>query len=306
MKKVVALAGFFLCVTTLAHSDQDPSYDSYYSQTPQAPSYSSSTAQSYSAPQAPSPRRAEIQETEPQPRTWEISPEIYHATYTEPGVMENTGMMYGLSGSYTYDREKWLLRAEMRGAWGSMDYTSASTGTASGFTDSLFEIRGLYGYKKKIEKNYVTAFLGLAYRYLNDDSSGKVSSTGARGYERESNYVYTPIGIEFLRPMNNGWWWGGALEYDLLWGGTQISHLGDALSRHPDVENDQDGGYGFRVSLKFKKPGERYDLLIEPFIRWWKIDDSSVSPTVYQGTLKGYYEPENETTEIGAKVGFIY
>lgn len=26
---------------------------------------------------------------------------------------------------------------------------------------------------------------GIGYRYLNDDMSGKISSTGAKGYERE-------------------------------------------------------------------------------------------------------------------------
>jgi hypothetical protein len=36
----------------------------------------------------------------PVKHTFELTPEIFYFTYKEPGVMKETGMMYGLLGSY--------------------------------------------------------------------------------------------------------------------------------------------------------------------------------------------------------------
>ena len=47
---------------------------------------------------------------------WELGTEISYINYEEPNVMEEEGMMYGISGSYTYGiRDRLDLRAE--GKW---------------------------------------------------------------------------------------------------------------------------------------------------------------------------------------------
>jgi len=48
---------------------------------------------------------------------WGVGFETYYHVYKEPGVMRNKGMMYGLTGDYTY-RDKFILRAEGRLAYG--------------------------------------------------------------------------------------------------------------------------------------------------------------------------------------------
>ncbi len=243
------------------------------------------------------------------PKTeWEISPEIYHFKYEEPGIMENKGVMYGLRGSLVSHRW-WMFKIEGSYATGKVDYTSNGSGSVDNLDDYTYEGRFLGGpdFKFKDGKIALTPFFGAAYRYLNDDSAGRVTSTGHRGYERESKYWYGPLGAELMIEARGGWSFGASGEYDIFWSGEQTSHLSGAVASLNDVKNSQDSGYGARFSLKAVKKGENFDILIEPFFRWWKIDESDLANVTYAGVLVGYgYEPNNKTTEIGAKVGILF
>lgn len=236
-------------------------------------------------------------------RALEAGGEISHITYEEPGVMEEKGLMYGVSASYTYHRPdpKLMLKAQGRFSAGQVDYSSSSSGEMDNIDDYIFELRGLGGYDFIISStSAITPYLGLGYRYLNDDSSGMTTSTGAKGYERESNYCYSPIGLEVISELQNGWSLGGLIEYDYFWSGKQKSHLSNAVAAFGDLKNDQDDGYGLRGAIKFKKESDKVDFLIEPFIRYWNIEKSNESEATYQGVIIGYgYEPKNNSTEIG-------
>ncbi|MDD5347739.1 MAG: hypothetical protein PHT59_03905 [Candidatus Omnitrophica bacterium] len=128
-----------------------------------------------------------------------IGTEVYRFTYEEPSVMQESGAMVGLTGSYSFFRENCLLRAEARAASGEVDYTSIGTGSISGIDDYAFELRALAGYDiidrafgAGIKDSSCIAYTGLGYRYLEDDSGGRASTTGHYGYRRESNYFYSP------------------------------------------------------------------------------------------------------------------
>jgi hypothetical protein len=101
--------------------------------------------------------------------------------------------------------------------------------------------------------------------------------------------------------LDKVWSVGVALEYDLFWKGIQKSHLSDVDARYPDLENDQNDGYGLRASLKFQRRGKHIDFVIEPFVRYWDIEKSEVAViTTASGSIWGYgWEPENNSTEIG-------
>jgi hypothetical protein len=240
--------------------------------------------------------------------SWDLGTEISHIKYKEPGLMEEEGMMYGIVGSYTYRGElfklqRCMLKAEGKSAWGQVDYTSPISGSMNGISDWLLELRGLAGYDFEVRDNLnLTPYLGIGYRYLNDDSSGKKTSLGALGYERESNYIYIPIGAEITTPLKN-WLVGATLEYDIFIWGKQISHLTDVPGYLDDAENTQKKGYGIKGSVKFQKKGEKLDFVIEPFIRYWNIkksEETKVRHIIY-GTLTGY-EPKNSSTEFGIKL----
>ena len=96
-------------------------------------------------------------------------------------------------------------------------------------------------------------------------------------------------------------------EYDILWSGKQESHLEDVNFSFNTVSNDQNSGYGARGSIKLTKKSGRYDILIEPFIRWWSVKDSQSSNITFTGVIVGYaYEPKNETFEAGGKVAVLF
>jgi hypothetical protein len=230
-----------------------------------------------------------------QKHTWELGPEISYIEYKEPGVMKEKGMMYGIVGSYTY-HDKLMLKAEGRFSYGQVDYSSPTSGTMDNIDDYIFEFRGLGGYYFPVSKaSFLTPYTGIGYRYLNDDMSGKVTSTGAYGYERESNYIYSPIGVEFITDLKNGWSFGAMAEYDIFWWGKQRSHLGD-IPGYYDIENDQKKGYGCRGSIKVQKKGEKLDFVIEPFIRYWNIKDSKIT---VDPAGRSWIEPKNHSTEYG-------
>ena len=242
---------------------------------------------------------------------WELGPEVYYAQYKEPAFdVEIDGVMYGVvAAAEAHNNVKhWMTRLEGRAAWGEMDYHSTASGSISGINDYLLEARGVLGYDLRPNEQWAfTPFFGAGYRYLNDDSSGKVSSNGARGYERESSYFYSPVGAELSTQLNDGWTLRLSGEYGIFWGGEQKSHLGDAIAVLNTVTNDQDGGYGLRGSVKLQKKSEKFDILIEPFVRWWSVEDSETSNISVAGVIVGYaYEPQNETLEVGGKIAFIF
>ena len=234
----------------------------------------------------------------------ELAPEVFYFSYKEPGVMKENGVMYGLLASYAYRNiNNIMLKAEGRGSGGTVDYKNS--GTLNDIPDFSMEFRGLGGYDIETNQNLtITPYLGVGYRYLNDDSSGKLTSTGAAGYERESNYVYIPIGVEGNYKVENGWSVGATVEYDIFVWGTQKSHLSDASSSFSDLTNDQHRGYGVRGSIKLQKKGKKLDFIVEPFIRYWNIGQSEDSNITYSGVIVGYgYEPKNNTTEYGINFG---
>jgi len=231
--------------------------------------------------------------------TWEIGPEISHIRYEEPSLnMEENGVMYGIGASYAYHNGV-MLKGEIGYSYGYVDYKG--TGTVDNIEDYLLEIRGLAGYDFFItESSMITPYIGFGYRQLYDNFGGTISSTGTWGYDRESKYCYIPIGIETFSDISNGWFFGITAEFDYFLEGKQTSYLSGHDPGYNDPENKQKDGYGFRGSLKFQKKGERIGYIIEPFIRYWKIDKSEIENITYNGTYLTYgWEPENKSTQIG-------
>ncbi len=255
----------------------------------------------------------------------EVGGEVSYIKYKEPNLMRNVGYYYGINGALTSrlspENPGWdpfeepasrtgttMLRLEGNLSWGEVDYNSNGTGEQSGIKDWMTEIRGLAGVDYEVSPTVLlTPYFGLGYRYLNDDSGGEVTSSGARGYERESNYYYSPVGGELTLMLEDGWSLGIVQEYDIFWYGRQVSHLGDAIAGLDTVKNDQKDGYGYRASLKLQHTGEKVDVILEPFYRFWKIEDSEISSITYNGVAVGYgLEPENYTKQFGLKMAMKF
>lgn len=268
----------------------------------------------------PKAEPAEMKPEKPEPAperllrriAYEIGPELYSFEYEEPGVMKDKGIFYGVTLSATYrdwisdyprqalTENKMMIRGEGRFAFGQVDYDGAIQDIETGEVypykvdnqdDFVLEGRLLLGPEWLSGHLLSTLYAGIGYRYLNDDSS-----SDPHGYERESNYYYVPIGYEIDIDLQAGWSWAGRIEYDYFLWGLQRSHL---LSI---VENRQNGGYGYRASIKLQKTSKDVNFVIEPFFRYWDIDDSEFEYTWWGGGL----EPANNTTEYGVQLIWMF
>lgn len=248
-----------------------------------------------------------------QPVSFEIGTDIYSFSYTEDIFdLEEKGLMYGVYGIFTLrpsdddgmDMEIVdVYQVEGRFNYGKVDYESRPSGTIDDITDYTLELRGLLGKDMPLGQRFLlTPYIGLAYRYLNDDTGGMISSTGARGYERESRYFYLPVGAELAAQVTSQWKVSVKGEYDVFLQGEQTSKLSD-VAGFADLENDQESGFGFRVSGKLSYMAENYEFFVEPFYRYWHIEDSNLSTSIGSVFITTGYEPENETQEIGGRIG---
>ena len=243
-----------------------------------------------------------------QKQTWQLGGEASYIKYEEPSLsMKEDGVMYGAAGSYSYrdwanpDVGNVMLKGEGKFSYGQVDYTGS--GTLDNLDDYMVEARGIGGYDFYAgEAGTMTPYFGFGYRYLYDDLRG-ITSTGAAGYRRESNYFYSPVGLTVLMDFKNNWSIDLTGEYDIFWKGIQKSRLSDANPSFSDLENDQNDGYGVRGAIKISKSGEKFDLVFEPFIRYWNIKQSELSSVTFSGTIVGVgYEPANHSTEYGIRV----
>ena len=241
---------------------------------------------------------------------YQVGPELSYIKYKEPGVAEEKGFMYGVFGDYAARfPEKWVLGADGRFSIGQVDYDSRNTGSIDNIWDFILEVRGHVGYDLTVlDSTRLTPYIGLGYRLLRDELGAEVSTTGHVGYDRQSQYFYLPIGVKTLTPLNNGWFLGLMGEFDVFLDGTQKSELGDAINGVDTLENDQNKGYGVRGSVKLVKTGEKYDFFVEPFVRYWHIDQSELSTVTVGGNPVGVvgYEPKNTSTEYGVQLGLHF
>jgi hypothetical protein len=234
---------------------------------------------------------------------YEVGLEVSSLTYKEPSL-KTKGMMYGLVGSYTY-HNMIMLKTELRGSYGKVKWDGLTTEgrvTENNCLNLLLELRGLGGFDFPISTSSIlTPYLGIAVRYLNNDVLPKP-------YERESFYIYTPIGIGLITDLGKGWSLGETAEYDYFWWGYQTSHPMDALpGLKNDIVSNQRDGYGLRGSLTLEKKYKKVAFEGGPFITYWSIKKlrTEVLPYTVNGSTTGFVwqEPGNHSLQVGVKLG---
>lgn len=337
--KIVALMVFFasVCIPALAQGhtrteDQQlarlkvidaalASAEVEFFEHPPAPEvHSSSDGNTFGLTEAQS--RENVPDINIKKHLFKVDAELFSFRYKEPGVMKDTGTMRGFYGHYAYRPSPGellytkitnLYKIEGRYSVGEVDYKAVSHAELKNIDDWSAELRGIFG-KEYVDGPFTTIiYSGAGYRYLNDNNSGRLSTVGDTsyyGYQRESNYYYLPVGLEFSNQINNRWSVAILGEYDWLAYGLQISHLSDGnqflSTRNDDAENKQDQGYGLRASLRLIRESGIVDLVFEPFIRYWDIEDSEIVSIFVDGATSNALEPENNTIETGLKIGFQF
>jgi hypothetical protein len=221
---------------------------------------------------------------------WEIGPEVSYYRYEEPDSMTNTGVLYGVAGAYTRYRPGRMFRVEGEFAFGLVDYEGSLVDTGepysmSGNRDYLLNLRLLWGQLHELDGWDHRLYAGIGYRGLNDDST-----QDPYGYDRQSNYLYVPVGLKAYYEMADHWLLGIGGEFDIMLLGLQFS----GIYEHSALVNVQWPGFGARVSVELRRKTPSVDLALAPFFQYWWVDDSSVSD--------GWYEPRNNTIQAGLGV----
>jgi len=215
---------------------------------------------------------------------WEVAPEVSYYRYTEPGTMKNEGVLYGVAASYTDYRPQGLFRVDGEFAYGEVEYEGSlmdgTPYTMDGNYDFLLNLRLLWGWTSPAEGWDNLLYAGLGYRGLND-----YAGDDPAGYDRQSNYLYVPLGLRTYHYLAGHWQIGLGGEFDVLLVGAQYSGLDGG------VVNIQWPGFGARASAELRYRAKAADLALAPFVQYWWVEESSTS--------KGWYEPRNDTLQYG-------
>jgi hypothetical protein len=217
--------------------------------------------------------------------------------YKEPGIMTEDGLLYGMLLAHEFDLEGVPVRSSFSLAYGKVQYKGGRSLESGGFlpvqlksANTLLNMRAtaLWRHQPEGMQTTLIPYAGLGYRLLVDDLPTEW------GYTRDQTYWYLPFGLEVEMQSNEDTTWTIGGEYDCFLQGYNVSG-GDAFT--------QDGGSGFRlvarVQTDFDRGEEGNSMRFETFLRGWKVDESTVSPT-------GYYEPANRTTLYGASVSIFF
>ena len=167
------------------------------------------------------------------------------------------------------------------------------------YLEGRFHVGQVYTLSETTE---IWGSIGLGYRYLKDHSN-----KSDYGYLRESQYIYFPCVLDVKWYLADGWKTDLNLEVDFLFRGQQTSRMSTYDPSYNDPKNTQDNGFGLRAGIKITKDFGNIGLFIEPFWRYWEIQDSQTAPLYKYGMLDSYIiEPHNTTHELGLRAGFYF
>jgi hypothetical protein len=221
-----------------------------------------------------------------------IGGQLFDYKYEEPTVMNTKGTKMGVFVDLTSRTgNSWYWTLGGRYARGDVTYTGS--GTKKDNPDSLWELRFIWGRDLKVWKHALSPYAGVGYRTLYNDLRG-VSSTGAVGYRRDSQYFYVPLGLTYRIPLGPIYRLSFNGEYDYFIEGRQKSYLmTDTGLWFDDPVNKQRKGHGTKFNIWFEKSNWAYGA----FVNHWDIGQSQIN--YYLGGASYVYEPANNTKEVG-------
>ncbi len=182
------------------------------------------------------------------------------------------------------DDDVLIFRGDLRFAAGTVDYSSDSTGSASGEPDWYIEARALVGKDWAINEAVISPYTGLGYRYLFNDGRG-ITSTGYGGYQTPKQlYLFACRHHPSHRAQGPGKT-GEHAGIRPAAGRKQISSLSDVGAGYSDVTNNQSSGYGLKMSVMYQKD----KWAIGPYLYYWNIGQSDIVPEIKNGVPTGYW-----------------
>ena len=234
-------------------------------------------------------------------RSLEATLDAYYWSYEESVigdddfVDEYSDPVFVELGLRQWDTRLDLFRVIFTSEIGAGPAKYAGSGTLDGYFYYKFrsEIYAAYRFRA------FAPFLGLGYRWLYDDSGGRLTSTGFSSYDRQSQYLYLPVGgiYRFTDDFKV------KAQYNYLLYGRQTSFLSD-IEGFSDIENDQNNGWGVDITFDYR-PFARVGFYT--FFRYWDVDDSETTVGFISGSAAfTAFEPENQTVEAGVGISYKF
>ena len=199
---------------------------------------------------------------------------------------------------------------ELRYLTGNVDYDgwqgdflgNGEPFSADNLRDYYMEAALKAGWKWQVANPISLApYLGIGWRYLRNH----LEESGEGGYLRTSTYVYMPLGLNATYQVTDRFSLTLNGQFDWLLSGRQFSD-----DPSGGVYNDQDKGYGARLSLKAQVDFDKIGVFVEPFWRYWQIQNSQPQyfNVYYDGTWYSVEErePYNKTQELGLRIGISF
>lgn len=244
--------------------------------------------------------------------SFETAYEMSGYSYKEPDgdmPIELSGRLQGASLSFKHLMQNNMFwKADFRYMGGETDYdgwlmsSPPTKHTYDDIGDYYWEARLHAGTFYSLSEQWeMWASLGLGYRFLKDHMN-----YSPFGYLRTSQYLYMPATAEIRRHSEvldvifN-------IEFDILLNGLQTSYMADSNPAYDrNFTNNQTSGLGLRLSVKFQKDFGGMGLFVEPFWRYWDIEDSDTALVYYMGSPRYMIEPHNTTNEYGLRAGIAF
>jgi hypothetical protein len=231
----------------------------------------------------------------------EIGLTVSNYAYQEPSASVSiSAINYGL------EYQKTTLLNDGRFILAGIDY---ATGTDRYSGSGTLDIPRYY-YNGKIaigadwayRSGIISPYIGLGYRFLNETGGGLTTSTSDVMYDRQSTYLYIPVGFKQRSLTGGGSLLESSFELDYLVSGNQFSGLSVmnnfGKSNSSDVNNRQTSGYGLNASVMYKRPD---GWSLGPYWKYWNISKSDLGTWTYTSGSTSVYEPANTTEEFGFK-----
>jgi len=285
--------------------------------------------------------------------TKDSNPYFYSQIYPVGNDAEKNSNLTGVYGSYTWHifsrppLQKWtevfkhspwpdFVRLEGDISLGKLEYKSYVTGKLDDIDAWQTNVRCLLGLDfPSYDGSFVLSpYLGVGYRRFTDKAGAWEDFMVLDHVEFpvKHSYYYLPVGIEALKHMNDNWDVVFKIEGDALLGGGikfELSEIPGPLNgidenNQPvqvylsDTVSDLDGGFGLKTSFKLIKKYNDFNIFVEPFFGFWRVNQTKPEQEHARGVNGGDYvsvlddgitpykpvfEPLNYTTEFGLRLG---
>ena len=237
----------------------------------------------------------------------EIGVQLSHSSRKEDdqsgNFMSLKGNKVGVAGSFTQAlADRWYWSGDLRFAWGD-NHQNGSSSDQGSTPETHADTRLTLGRDFPLGGQMLSSYLGLGYRTLSSDIL-----SGSTSYERNSNYIYMPLGLTHRFRIGSEARLATTIEYDYLIEGIQKSNLaGYSTSSYTytsGIAMTQRKGRGLRLQMAY----ETDDWSVGVFFQHWDIgvsdvgvgtgyDNTTLNPLAIYGT-----EPRSITREAGVQL----